>query len=208
MGHKILSGEIWDGGYYEAAILLGKASEKDSDNRLRSALSTIWEDTSTTLYKSKKLDELFALSSIRIEPLGSVFSFYGTLLHETLGVLPLLTCIVREEDDGNDWLDVAIPLGGIPDTGGWPFGGLEESMEWRRPIETILAHMVLDVAKSVPFRMAQIGWELSGMFDETDIAGGVPSERLVGYVVQEGNSYRYYETTNWNYCSEVHFTTT
>ena len=208
MGHKILSGENWDGGYYEASILLGKASDQGSDDRLLSALSTIWENTSATLYKSKKLDEFFLVSSIRIEPVGSVFSFYGTLLHETLGVLPILTCIVREEDGGNDWLDVAIPLGGIPDTGGWPFGGLEKSMEWRHPIETILAHMVLDVAKTVPFKMAQIGFEVSGMFDEGDITGDVPSERPVGYVVPEGDRYRYYETINWNYCSEVRFTTT
>lgn len=188
MENKIISSENWSGGYYEAAIILGKASSQGSDDRLLSALSTILEKTTVTLYKSGKVDELLSLSSIRVEPVPSVFSFCGTLLHETLGVLPFLMCVVREDDSGNDWLDIAIPLGGVPETGGWPFGSLENSIEWRRPIETILAQFALDVAKDVPFKMAQIGWELSGMFDEADIADGIPSERFVGYVVPEGGA--------------------
>ena len=194
----LLANETWYGGHYEAAIVLGGHADTLSDLRLSSAIARIWANDKLTLFGDRSKDDLAGQS---VEDLNFLM---GWMKVAALGVVPVKTIVVRElsQRNGNDWLYVSVPLGGlsevVPKVGGWPFGDTEKSEDWRGPLEKALADLTMDLCVKVPIRVAGIGFEISGNLDERALNGMIPKERSIGYVAHDGGKFTYFPTTRWN----------
>jgi hypothetical protein len=191
--------ENWHGGYYEAAIVLGPSTSPDADNKLRTAIAALWAHPSLTItafseisqwdWRGRALDAHASLDDLQ--------RIYGVFQHDTLGVLPFTSVVVREED-GDDWLDACIPLGGLEQSGGYPFGDDDElaaSRNWREPLEQALADLALRVASVVGLQIAAIGFEVAGIINADNASPD--AKRYVGYVARHGNSFQYLPTNAW-----------
>ncbi len=194
----LFSNETWYGGFYEAAVILGKCSDNFADQRLRSAIVATWSIGSQTLASNRSTNDC------NTETIERILNLRGSMSHDTCGLIAITTVVVRETDcdDGEDWLYIGIPLGGLsstcPAVGGWPFGDRENSASWREPIENALAGIAIELAKSVSFQAAAIGYEIAGIVDNDIRNGKIPSDRLIGYVIPRRNSYQYFPTTRWD----------
>lgn len=182
--------ETWFGGFYEAAIVLGKSQSVDADKRLRSALAAIWAHPSVRVAKVLDLSNLEGLA--RVE---------GRLDHPRLGSLAFATIVVREQDtpNGDDWLYAGVPMGSleerVADVDGWPAGDHPHSQHWREPLEHSLAELALSVTHAVPISLAMIGYEISGLISDFNPDG----PRRIGFVVRgQGGEFSYWPTTDWS----------
>jgi hypothetical protein len=75
--------------------------------------------------------------------------------------------VVREEgDDGDDWVDLCLPLGALGRTdsrvGAYPFGDEMTSRSWRGPLDDWFIRIAEAVARQHLFDIALIGHEVSG----------------------------------------------
>lgn len=180
----------WTGGFYEAALVLGKIKSAAADERLRRAITVLWSNPRLSL--SRDLD---------MRDLDNIGRIEGVLDHPTLGSLVCGSFVVREreETDGDDWLYAVVPLGGLSEridtVGAWPAGDTEGSRSWREPLEQCLSDLALEVSRAVPIRLAMIGYEIAGMISEFK-----PDQpRRIGFVVRdEASEYRYWPTTDWS----------
>lgn len=194
----------WIGGYYEAAIVLGKVTDLDADQRLRSAIISVWSNAIFSLKSDRSLGMDRPVSDLETTDPETLSGLLGIISHPTFGDIPCSTIVVREEgeDPYYDWLYIGIPLGGlseaVPEIGGWPFGDLAGSRKWREPLENMLSALVMDVSKSVDFPVAAIGYEVAGLIPDNIIAGNSIDDELNGYVVRKKNSYTYFPTQNWD----------
>jgi len=138
------SRDAWRGGFYELALELGARS----DERLAAALCAVWahpdlegpyahrdrEPSEQALVAPALLEEGPHLRGVARLPNGS---------RVACG-----TCVIRELDDGPDWLDFYIPMGSLgtayavggfrlgPDTN-WPGPGRSEVEEWLATIGSV-----------------------------------------------------------------------
>ena len=203
MGHTVQDGfddDSWNGGYYETAMVLGPNNGPSADQRLRTAIAELWSSPSLTVAALGDRARWQAIDSpsFATAPLDDLLRIYGTFADSTLGLVPFTSVVVREENpDGEDWLYACVPLGGIPCSGGYPFGDLEESRSWREPLEGSLANLTLRVCEAVPLRLAAIGFEIAGIISVQ--ADAIPSttQRPIGYVTKYAGKYRYWPTTAW-----------
>lgn len=190
---NLLRPEVWYGGYYELAIELGETS----DERLVAALEAVWRqrevigpsaDMMGVLREDERQSSAAWLDRMHLH--GEV--------HLPLGVAaPCGTCIVREEG-GPDWLDFYLPLGGlselVPEVGGYPVVDRpDEYAAWQRQLDEWLAGFGSRVYLNVPYRLALIGFEVSGECYAADvIATGVPAQRHFGMLWPERGKVSYY----------------
>lgn len=111
------------------------------------------------------------------------------------------THVVRERAHGEDhvdfephvWVSLDIPMGPlarVAPTGGSRFGDDEQSLRWRRPVDNWLVGIAERVYRSVPFRLALVGMEVSG--DGHDAFPEPPADRAYGYLLPVGSSLRYF----------------
>jgi hypothetical protein len=104
------------------------------------------------------------------------------------------------EDDGDDWLDLCLPLGALgrieTRVGAFPFGddGGPESMTWRRAFDDWLAEVGRAVYRRVTFKIAVIGFEVSGTVTAESLAEGIPEDRGFA-VLQPEDQLRYFPAT-------------
>lgn len=191
--------EIWRGGYYEAALVLGARNAPVSDAILGTAIRRLWAHRGLRAAALGDLDTWTAMGEVDLvsPALEKLHRIYGAYDSPALGMLPFTSVVVRE-DDGADWLYGSIPLGGIPKSGSYPFDEPNPlSRGWREPLERELAAMTLDISLTVSMRHAAIGFEIAG---DVRIEAGMLSEsgsRWVGYVARDGDGYRYWPTNRW-----------
>lgn len=190
-----LEDETWLGGFYEAAVILGSSRDPGADEKVAEALRAAWLEPSMqacAIGDRKSWD----WSRVRAPLTLSVESHtYGALHVPEVGPLPVTTLIVREEQ-GDDWLYIGVPLGGIEASDGYPFGDPEEllaSRTWRTPLEQALASIVLSVGRHVIFKRAAIGFEIAGAIN----AAPDDERRYVGLIERQGDRYVYLPTTDW-----------
>lgn len=194
--------EMWYGGYYEAAIVIGSREASDSSALLKTAIHRLW---------SHRRLRPAALGDVRVWkagslsfaglPLPALHRIYGEYQSSALGLLPFTSVVVREEERRLDWLYACLPLGGIPASGGFPFGDQEEmaaSRQWREPLERELAEIVLDICQSVAIRGAEIGFEITGHITLSEEILSATGNRWVGYVAKDKGAYRYWPTNCWS----------
>ena len=119
-GFDPLDDETWFGGFYEAAIILGSSRDPGADEKVADALRIVWLEPSMqacAIGDRKDWDWSRARVplTLSVEPHA-----YGALRVAEVGLLPVTTLIVRE-DEGDDWLYIGVPLGGVEASGGfWP----------------------------------------------------------------------------------------
>jgi hypothetical protein len=102
---------------------------------------------------------------------------------------------VREEDDGDDWLDLCLPLGALgrldSRIGGFPFGeeGGPVSLAWRRPIDDWLVRVARTVGDVTGFKAAVIGFEVSGSVRAEEMTEHMPGDRGYGLLLSPQGVY-------------------
>ena len=167
--------DTWHGGYYELAIELGPRSE----SRLRSALTRLWSHPHLEgCYASRELDpnaQPHIAPVLTAEP-GHL---YGLATLPNGVAVACGTCVVREED-GPDWLDLYLPLGGLGlayPVGAYPFGAEPTAPSWQPELDAWFRAIGVFVFQAVPFALGVIGFEASGSVYSHDLsATGIPSK--------------------------------
>jgi hypothetical protein len=188
--------EAWIGGFYELALEVGA----HSDDRLRAALSALWADPDLDgcfLNPGREPGDQPRVPASRLES-GS--HLLGIAQLPSGASVACGSCLIREVDDGPDWLDFYLPMGSLGtayQVGPFPFGTEADwPGAWRYEVEDWLAGVGLWVARYASFRLGLIGFEVSGQEYAADIAvRGIPAERFIGYLWASGESMRYYRRT-------------
>lgn len=172
------------GGYYELSIWLG---DRD-DARLQTAIEALARAAGVTGPWRKQPDGFApaSWSDVAGEEGGGV---WGEVELPDGRTLICLVSAIRY-DNGEQWLDLAIPLGALGDNdrrvGGFPFGpdGGPQSLAWRLPIDAWFASLAAQVRQSTGFKQAAIGFEVSG--EAVESAAHSPADRLNGIVLADG----------------------
>ena len=103
------------------------------------------------------------------------------------------------EDDGPDWIGLYLPvdaLASVYDVGDFPFVDGQLSRAWREPLDDWLRQIAAAVFVAVPFSLALIGYEVSGMAYADEIRStGVPYERWVGFLWGDAEDLTWYPPT-------------
>jgi hypothetical protein len=163
--------ENWYGGFYELAINLGP----HDDARLEEALVAVWSSAAVDGCLARTQDPLHRSVPCSLDSLEQHGHLRGVVTCPDGGRVVCGVWVVRE-DDGDDWLDFALPLGALerdPRVGAFPFGddGGAVSREWREPLDSWLGDVGASVYQRVPFGYAAIGFEASGL-SLVELVGG------------------------------------
>lgn len=185
--------DAWSGGFFELALELGPRS----DERLRNALCELWRHPSLAgCYLERDLEPE---DQATVDP--RTLDFY----EQALGVADIpgvgktccLSFVVRE-DDGPDWLTLAVPMGSLSEvvfTGAYPFEDGTD-LSWRLLMYDWLRQVAAAVFEAVPFQLGLIEHEASGEFHAEDLRrNGIPDERWVGYLWPGNKGLEWYPPT-------------
>lgn len=188
--------ELWTGGYYELAIELADTS----DSGLLDALRLVWSQAEVI---GPSADAVGLLPAGEQKPSIAWLSrmhLHGEVLLPMGMTAPCGTCIIREEG-GPDWVDFYLPLGGLaevlPAVGGYPLIDADyEYNEWQRQLDDWLADFGSRVFSKMTYRLALIGFEVSGECYASDIQStGVPAHRHFGILWPEMGKIAYHPAT-------------
>ena len=107
------------------------------------------------------------------------------------GQAVICALVAVREDDGDDWLDLCIPLEALSRIdgriGGYPFEpDGDGSLAWRQPIDGWLAGLAGEVRGGTEFRLAVIGFEVSGS-ERAETLDRRSEQRPYGLVLPDGN---------------------
>jgi hypothetical protein len=197
MGDQLFTGcDAWTGGFYELALEVGPRS----DDRLLATLLALWEHPDLIgcyLDRTREPSEQPRVSPDRWEE-GSHLLGVASLPNGSR--VTCGNCVIREMDDGPDWLVFYLPVGSLGTAypvRAFPFGSEADwPGPWRHEVEDWLAAVGQRVARSASFRLGLIGHEVSGEAYAADIiARGIPAERYFGYLWPSGESKMYYRRT-------------
>lgn len=196
--------ENWNGGYYELAIDLGRRSDPDSDRRLSTALASLWSDPGLEgcyLDRWRSRTEQQRVAAELTDP-EEPHPLYGVAHLPGGGDVVCATHIVREQfgDDPQDWIDLSLPTGALGQVdkrlGGYPFEEDDSSLTWRAPIDEWFAAIAARVFEAAPFKVALIGFEVSGDPAAETFEAGLPDERWIGYVVPRSRGVEFVPPTH------------
>jgi hypothetical protein len=183
IGRLFTADDAWKGGGYELALEVGPRS----DDRLRAALMALWQHPDLEgcyLHLDREPSDQRRVAPDGVDDASHLLGV-ARLPHGSRVVCG--SCLIREVDDGPDWLVFYLPLGSLGTAypvGGFPFGTEADwPGTWREEIEDWLAQIGLSVAHSAFFQLGLIGWEVSGQeYADTVASRGVPAERFIGYL--------------------------
>jgi hypothetical protein len=197
MGERLFTaGNAWFGGFYELALEVGPRS----NDRLQAALTALWSHPDLDGCYLDRGREPTDQTRVQPDCLESGSHLLGLARLPNGSRVSCGSCLIREVDDGLDWLDLYLPMGSLGTVypvGGFPFGcPADWSGPWRYEVEDWLAELGLWVARSAALRMGLIGFEVSGQAYAADIARqGIPDERFVGYLWPSGGAMVYHPRT-------------
>jgi hypothetical protein len=185
--------DVWNGGFYELAIEVGPPS----DQRLRAVLEAIWQHPDLDGCYSDRGREPAEQPRKLPDRIEGYSHLQGIARLPNGSRVACGTCLIREEDDGSDWLDFYVPMGALGTaypSGGFPFGtNADWPGPWRQEVEDWLAAIGQQALRATAFRLAIIGFEVSGQVYAAEIAArGIPEERFVGYLWPSGGSIVYH----------------
>jgi hypothetical protein len=188
--------EKWHGGVYELTMELGPPD----DARFLEALTTLWSDPALAgpyadNDREPEEQERVAITAAALER----SSLYG------VATLPNgLRCACASyavRGDGDDWLDISLPLASLGDiypVGGYPFERGEQGQRWREPLDARFRAIGERIFARVPFRLGIIGFEVSGLTSARELAeSGIPDPTYVSYLVPEGDGVRFVPVNRW-----------
>jgi hypothetical protein len=105
--------ETWHGGYYELAIKLGPQTAAGATDRVLDALATMWAQPSLDGCYRDRWTARSDQKRTTPDPmdLDHPESFHG--IAELAGGRRVICVshVIREEGDGDDWVDLCLPLG-------------------------------------------------------------------------------------------------
>jgi hypothetical protein len=111
------------------------------------------------------------------------------------GQRTICSVIGVRERDGDDWLDLCLPLEALgrldERIGGYPFGPDDGpvSLAWRRPLDDWLAAIARRVRQACRFRLAVIGFEVSGTVRAGHLPSTVPDQPGYALLLADGVTY-------------------
>jgi hypothetical protein len=182
--------ESWTGGFYELAIQLGPPD----DARLGLAVRVLAGAASIEgpWHVQWEPDKAQAANWTVADLARAQLRGLVTLPDRQHVICSVVA--VREEH-GDDWLDLCLPLEALGRSdsriGGFPFGedGGSASLTWRRPIDNWLAGVAGQVGRAVSFRLAVIGFEISGSVRAEAMSDGPPHDRGYGLLLSAEATY-------------------
>ncbi|MFF8675315.1 hypothetical protein [Streptomyces sp. NPDC015242] len=169
----------WSGGYYELAIEVGSCD----DAEIQAVLSALWS--------AADVHGCFGLRDREPEEQDPVPCTVGSLAEfgHLLGQVRLPTgetvvcgCVaVRGGDESSDWLDFYVPAGALDRAGlaywnGQPFFRSAVMDDW-------LATIGRETFTRATFSLGVVGFEVSGCSNAATLAGQMPNERSIGYLL-------------------------
>jgi hypothetical protein len=177
------SEDTWLGSFYELAIELGPRSDK----RLAQASEALWRHQSIDGPYAKK--DIEPADQPKVAPSLIVGSNDHAPHLRGVATLPggfEVACgsvAVREEESQIDWFDFYIPWGALEtvyeiDYDAYQTGHFETWRQWAEPLDAWFAEIGRTIYKEVPFALALIGEEASGMTYASEVAArGGPGEK-------------------------------
>ncbi|MFD8237175.1 hypothetical protein ACFV20_35535 [Streptomyces sp. NPDC059696] len=177
----------WSGGFYELAIEVGSTD----DAALQAVLSAVW--SAAEVRGTYALTDREPAEQEPVPCTVASLTEYGHLHGRVrLPTGQWVVCggvAIRGGDDSSDWLDFYVPDGaldnaGVPHGDGRPFFRSAVLDDWLAGIGTA-------VFERVGFRLAVIGWEVSGCTDAATLAGRLPEERSIGYLLPREGGLQY-----------------
>jgi hypothetical protein len=187
----------WGGGFYELAIEVGSRS----DDRLHAAISALWSHPEIEGCHTDRAREPAEQLKLSPDCLVEGCHLLGVTRLPNGCRITCGTCLIREVEDGSDWLDFYLPLGSLCaayPVGGFPFGTEADwPGPWRYEVEDWLASVGMRVAQSVSFNLGLIGFEVSGQAYAAELAvKGIPAERFIGYLWPTDGKVEYLQRTS------------
>lgn len=177
----------WSGGYYELAIEVGSSD----DAQIQAVLSALWSAADVHGCFGQRDHEPEEQDPVPCT-VGSLAEFghlHGQVRLPT-GQLVVCGCVaVRGGDESSDWLDFYVPVGALDNAGlaywdGRPFFRSDVTDDW-------LAAIGKETFTRAAFSLGVVGFEVSGCSDAATLAGQMPKERGIGYLLPEDGTLHY-----------------
>jgi hypothetical protein len=158
--------ESWLGSYYELAI---EISTTPDDERLRAGVDRLW---SASVFVGGPWPDKLATRDTVLPQLPreeEMAASYGLLRIRDLGVVRCVAWIIRETGRGSDWVDLCIPTAALEPFGlAYPL--VSESLcDLIKTIDRTLLEVAVHVFAAMPFQLAVIGEEVSGMWSSATV---------------------------------------
>ncbi|OWY72159.1 hypothetical protein B7486_04335 [cyanobacterium TDX16] len=179
--------DTWHGGYFELAIELGPRS----DDRLTAAVEHLWNSSQLKgcwIDSNREPSEGTRIAKNRSEIILNEEHLYGIAMLDDGKNVACGCCAVRE-DGGIDWLVFYLPMGALArayqNVGEYPFSrvGKRHNDTWVAPIEKWLERLGRFLFEKVDFRLALIGFEVSGSeYADQLEKNGMPEKRWNCYL--------------------------
>lgn len=177
----------WSGGFYELAIEVGSTQ----DAAIQAVLSAVWSaaEVRGSFASTDREPEDQEPVPCTVASLTAYGHLHGQVRLPNGRLAVCGAVAIRGGDDCSDWLDFYVPAGaldkaGIPYWDGRPFYRSAVLDDW-------LAGVGTATFERAPFSLGVIGWEVSGCTDAATLAGRLPQERGIGYLLpqEKGLSY-------------------
>ncbi|MFG2267325.1 hypothetical protein [Streptomyces sp. NPDC048720] len=120
----------------------------------------------------------------------SAFGHLRSQVRLPTGQLVVCGCVaIRGGDESSDWLDFYVPVGALDNAGlaywdGRPFFRSDVMDDW-------LAAIGKETFTRAAFSLGVVGFEVSGCSDAATLAGQMPQERGIGYLLPVDGTLHY-----------------
>lgn len=192
---KFTRTDVWYGGFFELAIEVGSRS----DEQLLAVLKAIWSHPNVDgcyLRVDVEPDQQTPLVPEMNHVKEGGYHLRGLANMPNNILIPCGTVAIRETS-GIDWLVLYLPMGSLDiayPVEAYPF--VEETSDhdvWIAAIEKWFNDIAQHVFMHLPYKLALIGFEVSGHAYASDIASnGIPDERGIGYLWAEKDILEFY----------------
>jgi hypothetical protein len=177
----------WSGGYYELGIEIGSTD----DAAVQAVLSALWSAAGVQgcfAFRDREPEEQES-APCTVASLTEYGHLHGQVRLPN-GRVAVCGCVaIRGGDDSSDWLDFYVPAGAL-DKAGIPYGD-DRSFYRSAVMDDWLAATGTEVFERARFSLGLIGWGVSGCTDAATLAGRMPEERGIGYLLPHEGGLRY-----------------
>ncbi len=154
----------WLGSYYELCMQLGPTGD---DSLLCAAIGHVWSQPELRGSWNTRCDYGGPSAPIECRD-GHVDPRYGIIALTPDVSVGCVTHTVREPE-GSDWLDLCIPTGMLELLFDIQYPLDYQTNPWMWQIDKLLAQLGASVFRSIPYKLAIIGEEASGITDAESI---------------------------------------
>ncbi|SDL29987.1 hypothetical protein [Streptomyces indicus] len=166
------------GGCYELSIEVGTSG----DAELQTLLSALWS-VADMLGCFGRCDREHEYTEVpcTVASLSQSGQLVGQIRLPT-GRLTVSGCTAVRGGDGSDWLDLSIPTSEL-DEAGIEYHADDQPFFRSAVLDDWLAGIASATFQQASFSLAIVGWMISGGADAAMLAGELPQERAMGYLL-------------------------